>query len=114
MNNIFAENLLHVRKLLGLSQSAIANIVGKTTSSIGNWESARSEPSLSDLIILTEKFMISMDYLTKRPLKGYNKREILELQRDTLNAVNSIIVIKNLKKRLSDIQEMLDTIETNN
>jgi transcriptional regulator with XRE-family HTH domain len=59
-------NLRYLRKKIGQSQSFISKLVEKKQNTIGNWENAVSEPTLSELAKLAQYFGVSIqDLLTK-------------------------------------------------
>lgn len=62
---IFADKLIMHRKKMGLSQEQLAERMGVTRQSVSKWESASSIPELSKLVILSELFQVSVDYLVK-------------------------------------------------
>jgi len=64
--NIFAKNLKDLRKNNELSQSEFAERLGLKFYTIGNWEQGRSEPSMDDLILISNTFNVSIDYLVGR------------------------------------------------
>lgn len=42
----WSENILRLRKRLGLTQKQIADAIGVTVQTVSNWEAGRSEPLL--------------------------------------------------------------------
>lgn len=79
---VFADKLIMHRKKMGLSQEQIAERLGVTRQSVSKWESAASIPELSKLVMLSELFQVSVDYLVKDYMeddylfqKSYNIRE---------------------------------------
>ena len=50
MSKLFAENLRTYRQRLGMTQTDLANSAGTTRSTINNYESGKSEPSLEMLV----------------------------------------------------------------
>jgi len=68
MNNkfghIFYERLKDLREEKGLSQTELAKDIKQVTrSAITKWELQYSEPSASKLIIVSDYFNVSVDYL---------------------------------------------------
>lgn len=53
------------RKKLGYSQEQLAERLGVTRQSVSKWESGQAMPELSKLVILSELFGVSVDYLVK-------------------------------------------------
>jgi transcriptional regulator with XRE-family HTH domain len=61
-----SQNLRYLRKKMGQSQAVISELVGKKQNTIGNWENAVSEPTISELAKLAQYFGVSIqDLLTK-------------------------------------------------
>lgn len=111
MNNQFGKNLYHVRKILDLSQAEIAAIVSKAPSSIGNWEAFRSEPTLSDLLAITNHFKISLDDLMKKDLTKYSEDEIHQLQNEGSEKEQYLETINKFKFEINAIHEMLSKVD---
>lgn len=59
----FGEKLKELRTEKGCSQADIAKIVGTTKMAISHWERGHSEPSITQLIILSDFFGVTTDYL---------------------------------------------------
>ena len=61
--NTFKGRLKELRIEKGFSQQQLGNIVNTTKMAISHWESGHSEPSISQLITLSNLFNVSVDYL---------------------------------------------------
>ena len=61
--NIFKERLKELRIEQGLSQQELGKMINMSKMAISQWESGHSEPSISQLIFLSELFEVSVDYL---------------------------------------------------
>jgi len=61
--NIFKERLKELRIEQGLSQQELGKMINMSKMAISHWESGHSEPSISQLIFLSELFEVSVDYL---------------------------------------------------
>ena len=59
----FKERLKDLRIERNLSQQDIGNKVNMSKMAISHWESGHSEPSIAQLILLSEFFGVSVDYL---------------------------------------------------
>ena len=59
----FNVRLKHLRQQYKLTQGDLANILGLKSTAISNYESKRNEPSFDKLILLSEYFDVSCDYL---------------------------------------------------
>jgi len=64
-------NILYLRKKVSKSQSEIALMVKKGQTTVANWEIGRSEPSLDELIAISNIFGITVDALLKVDLQKF-------------------------------------------
>ena len=60
---LFKERLKELRKERNISQQELGNIVNMSKMAISHWESGHSEPSIAQLLRLSEFFDVSVDYL---------------------------------------------------
>lgn len=60
-----ADKIIELRKKNGWSQEELAEKVGVSRQSISKWEGAQSVPDLSKILLLSELFEVSTDYLLK-------------------------------------------------
>jgi transcriptional regulator with XRE-family HTH domain len=63
--HFLGKNLRHLRKQSSRTQSEIASLIQKGQTTIGNWENGISEPSLNELLIVSNYFDIPVDTLLK-------------------------------------------------
>jgi transcriptional regulator with XRE-family HTH domain len=63
--HFLGKNLRYLRKQSSKTQSEIASLIQKGQTTIGNWENGISEPSLNELLIVSNYFDISIDTLLK-------------------------------------------------
>ncbi len=62
---ILADKIIKLRKKFGWSQEELAEKMNVSRQSISKWESARSIPDLNKILMLSEIFGVSTDYLVK-------------------------------------------------
>ena len=60
---VFRERLKELRRLKGITQKQLADIIGTNNSSISDWECGRTEPSVEAIIKLALYFDVTSDYL---------------------------------------------------
>ena len=60
---LLSQRLKELRAAKGLSQAALADILGRTQQAIGKWEVGRSEPDGATLLKLAAYFNVTTDYL---------------------------------------------------
>ena len=61
--NKFSERLKELRIEQKVSQQELGKIVNSSKMAISHWESGHSEPSIAQLIILSDFFGVTVDYL---------------------------------------------------
>ena len=61
----FGEKLYKLRKEKGLSQEALAEQVNTTRQAISKWENNQGFPETEKLMIISNIFEVSIDYLLK-------------------------------------------------
>lgn len=66
-----ADRIQNLRKLRGISQEQLADQLGVSRQTISKWESEQSAPDMEKIILLSDYFEVTTDYL----LKGIEKRE---------------------------------------
>ena len=72
MMHFLGKNIRYLRKQSSVTQSELASVIGKGQTTIGNWENGISEPSLEELLVLSNYFDISLDLLVKLDLGKTN------------------------------------------
>ncbi len=60
-----SDKILNLRKERGLSQEAFAEMLGVSRQSVSRWESGAVVPDIDKIILLSELFGVSTDYLLK-------------------------------------------------
>lgn len=63
MENKFAERFKSLRLERGLSQADTAKLFYVSQNTISCWELGKQEPSISTLVLITQKFGVTMNYL---------------------------------------------------
>jgi transcriptional regulator with XRE-family HTH domain len=59
----FNERLKELRTERNITQQELSKLVNMSKMAISHWEKGHSEPSISQLIILSNYFEVSVDYL---------------------------------------------------
>jgi len=60
-----ADRIQHLRKQKGYSQEELADKVGVSRQSVSKWESEQSTPDLDKIVIMSELFEVTTDYILK-------------------------------------------------
>ena len=63
---MFSELLQELRKDKGFTQADVAQEIGVATSTVGNYETGHSQPSMETLIKIADLFDVNMDFLFER------------------------------------------------
>lgn len=77
-----SDRILEQRKIKGMSQSELADAIGVSRQSVSKWESEQSLPDMDKIILMSDLFSVTTDYL----LKGIEveKKEASSLKIDPL------------------------------
>lgn len=59
----FGDRLKELRIERGITQEEVGKVVNTSKMAVSHWEKGHSEPSIAQLILLTEYFGVSADYL---------------------------------------------------
>ncbi len=60
-----ADRIQHLRKTKGISQEQLADSIGVSRQAVSKWESEQSVPDLDKIILLSDLFEVTTDYLLK-------------------------------------------------
>lgn len=76
-----ADRIQYLRKTNGLSQEELAEKVGVSMLAVSKWESEQIPPDLEEIIIMSELFEVTTDYIIKgiEPVTMMNKKTIHSL-----------------------------------
>lgn len=92
-----AEKIQDLRKKNGLSQEQLADKLGISRQAISKWESEQSSPDIDKIVLLSEFFQVSTDYLLKEEKEDSVQSEDNIVKEDYTIAVN----VKMSKKAFS-------------
>ena len=70
---ILADKIIEERKKLRLSQEELAEKLSVSRQAVSKWESAQSIPDLQKIIVMSELFSVSTDYLLKDEMEPERK-----------------------------------------
>ena len=60
-----ADRIQNLRKVKGISQEELANRVGVSRQAVSKWESEQSVPEIDKIIIMSDYFEVTTDYILK-------------------------------------------------
>ena len=70
-----ADRILYLRKSKGISQEKLADKVGVSRQAVSKWESEQSMPDVEKIIIMSDYFNVTTDYILKGIEVVENKEE---------------------------------------
>lgn len=60
-----ADRIQHLRKIKGISQEELADKLGVSRQAVSKWESEQSSPDIEKIVLMSELFQVTTDYLLK-------------------------------------------------
>ncbi len=96
----FAEKLYNLRTQYGYSQEALAEKLNVSRQAISKWELGTTLPETDKMIVISDFFDVSIDYLLKENIK-INKGESLD--RVVMKFLGSAQDMDQISKELVDI-----------
>ena len=76
-----ADRIQALRKAKGMSQEQLADAVGVSRQAVSKWESEQASPDLDKVIIMSEIFDVTTDYILKgiEPVKGEEHKTMADV-----------------------------------
>src|SRR5580692_5854642 len=116
--HFLGKNLRHLRKQSARTQSEIASLIQKGQTTIGNWENGISEPSLNELLIVSNYFDISIDTLLKVDLAEAQiplsrpgiPRTYIPNDKEPLKAEEPANAMAFVLKEIKDMQQKIEQL----
>ena len=89
-----ADRIQSLRKTKGLSQEELADAVGVSRQAVSKWESEQATPDLDKVIIMSDVFDVTTDYLLKgiEPIENEDHKTMADV------IDNKILTDKNGKR----------------
>ncbi|MCD8047678.1 MAG: helix-turn-helix domain-containing protein [Clostridiales bacterium] len=95
-----ADRIQQLRKARGISQEELADRVGVSRQAVSKWESEQSVPDLNKVVLLSDYFGVTTDYLLKgieplleQPVKAKPDARIFAVVGTALNFVGLVAAI---------------------
>ena len=109
---ILADKIIEERKKLGLSQEELAEKLSVSRQAVSKWESAQSIPDLQKIIMMSELFSVSTDYLLKDDAKQEvttsNEMDALKpIRRVSIEEANSYLDLVKEQSKTTALGVML-------
>ena len=76
-----ADRIQYLRKQKGLSQEELADKIGVSRQAVSKWESEQSTPDLDKIIVMSDLFEVTTDYILKgiEPVSTTSKKTVKAL-----------------------------------
>ncbi len=76
-----ADRIQSLRKSKGMSQEELADAVGVSRQAVSKWESEQATPDLDKVVIMSEVFEVTTDYLLKgiEPVKDNDHKTMADV-----------------------------------
>ena len=87
-----ADRIQSLRKNKGISQEELADKIGVTRQSVSKWESEQSTPDIEKIILLSDYFDVTTDYL----LKGIENTEKTRVEKNIAPIFNIVATTLNV------------------
>jgi transcriptional regulator with XRE-family HTH domain len=117
--HFLGKNLRHLRKQSSRTQSEIASLIQKGQTTIGNWENGISEPSLNELLIISNYFDIPVDNLLKMdlaetqgasPRSGNISRTYIPNDKEPLKIEEPLNAMTYVLKEIKEMQQKIEQL----
>lgn len=100
----FSEKILYLRTRNGMSQEVLADKLSISRQAVSKWESGVTLPETDKLIIISDMFKVSLDFLLKEDSREQKRSHSTEnLDRVILRFLGSAQDIDDVSKTLIDI-----------
>ena len=87
-----ADRIQSLRKIKGVSQEELADKIGVTRQAVSKWESEQSTPDIEKVILLSDYFDVTTDYL----LKGIESVENSKIKKNIAPIFNIVATTLNV------------------
>jgi transcriptional regulator with XRE-family HTH domain len=87
---IIADKIIENRKKNGWSQEELADKLGVSRQSVSKWEGAQAVPDMKKIVMMSEIFGVSTDYLLRDEIETADLRETAPVDRGLEETVRSV------------------------
>lgn len=118
--HFLGKNLRYLRKQSSRTQSEIASLIQKGQTTVGNWENGISEPSLNELMIISNYFDIPLDTLLRVDLaetqipstrrQGIGPKPYNHSEKESSFAEEPASSLAFVLKEIKDMQQKIEQI----
>lgn len=114
---MFSENLKKLRKRANMSQVELSKLMNINQYIISYWEKGRSEPSIEQIIKLSEIFKVPSDYLLGKEIIRVNNNDELDIivrnmELDAKDEVNNKLILALNKLNEQQKKNLIDFIDS--
>ncbi len=101
----YSKNIRYLRKTAKLSQEELAELLGVKRHTICDWETERTEPSISQLKAVAEVFNVTINYIIDVEKEVYNQELGYDMQADYTSFVAKNTLEKELMELITECNE---------
>ena len=111
-----ADRIQNLRKNRGISQEELADKIGVSRQAVSKWESEQSSPDIEKIILLSDYFDVTTDYILKgiEPIADVSERKadarIYSAVGTVFNFIGIVIAIMIWKEEQTSISVALGII----
>ncbi len=106
----FAQNLKHLREQMGMRQNELAEILGVSQPTVGNWEAGRREPELIMLARIAECFNVTLDELVLGQVCE-NMPFCLSTPKHSIISEDEKTAMKKVLENLEELEEITQNLK---
>ncbi|WP_323703468.1 helix-turn-helix transcriptional regulator [Mammaliicoccus sp. Dog046] len=92
-----SKQIIHLRREFHLSQEDLAEKIYVSRQTISNWERGKTYPDIESLLLLSDTFDVSLDYLVKGDIKAMERK----ISNASMNKYANIMVIFSILSAIS-------------
>ncbi|WP_238886356.1 helix-turn-helix domain-containing protein [Clostridium sp. YIM B02551] len=96
---MFGDRLKELREDKKMTQENLANYLGVSRQTISGYELETSEPSITNLIKISDMFNVSLDYLLGRTKEKHNINLLDKYSKELLLEVIKVVEKYNINKK---------------
>ena len=113
MGNFFGKNLKALRIKAGFSQERLGSQLKKGQKTIGNWETGYSEPSIDELVEISNIFGVTTEELIKNEIRNVNLNAKENTKENVNLNVNPSVNLKAKNREMSVVSESVELYKSN-
>lgn len=85
-----ADRIQNLRKTKGISQEQLADVVGVSRQAVSKWESEQTIPDIEKVVIMSEYFGVTTDYILKG-IEPVEEKSVFKISNKTKSVILCVI-----------------------